>query len=87
VSLNVVNGFAGQFSIGHAAFMAVGAYTAALDHHRRCATCRSPGIPAGASDALVFVLALLAGMALAVGGRPAGGHARRSACAATTWPS
>jgi branched-chain amino acid transport system permease protein len=30
VSLNVVNGFTGQFSIGHAAFMAVGAYTAAL---------------------------------------------------------
>ncbi len=29
VSLNVVNGFTGQFSIGHAAFMAVGGYTAA----------------------------------------------------------
>ncbi len=29
VSLNVVNGFTGQFSIGHAGFMAVGAYTAA----------------------------------------------------------
>ncbi len=28
VSLNLVNGFTGQFSIGHAAFMAVGAYTA-----------------------------------------------------------
>lgn len=30
VSLNLVNGFTGQFSIGHAGFMAVGAYTAAL---------------------------------------------------------
>ena len=30
VSLNVVNGFTGQFSLGHAGFMAVGAYTAAL---------------------------------------------------------
>ncbi|MDW8262637.1 MAG: branched-chain amino acid ABC transporter permease [Phycisphaerales bacterium] len=29
VSLNIVNGFTGQFSIGHAAFMAVGGYTAA----------------------------------------------------------
>lgn len=28
VSLNLVNGFTGQFSIGHAAFMAVGGYTA-----------------------------------------------------------
>lgn len=29
VSLNIVNGFTGQFSIGHAGFMAVGGYTAA----------------------------------------------------------
>ena len=28
VSLNLVNGFTGQFSIGHAGFMAVGAYAA-----------------------------------------------------------
>lgn len=30
VSLNLVNGFTGQFSIGHAGFMAAGAYTAAV---------------------------------------------------------
>ena len=30
VSLNVITGFTGQFSIGHAGFMAVGAYSAAL---------------------------------------------------------
>jgi branched-chain amino acid transport system permease protein len=30
VSLNLINGITGQFSIGHAGFMAVGAYTAAL---------------------------------------------------------
>lgn len=30
MSLNVVNGMAGQFSIGHAGFLAVGAYTAAV---------------------------------------------------------
>src|SRR5882724_11434168 len=29
VSLNLINGFAGQFSIGHAGFMAVGAYSSA----------------------------------------------------------
>ena len=28
-SLNLINGFAGQFSLGHAGFMAIGAYTAA----------------------------------------------------------
>src|SRR4026207_2003068 len=28
VSLNLINGMAGQFSIGHAGFMAVGGYTA-----------------------------------------------------------
>jgi branched-chain amino acid transport system permease protein len=30
VSLNLINGFTGQFSLGHAGFMAVGAYTAAM---------------------------------------------------------
>ena len=29
-SLNLINGFMGEFSVGHAGFMAVGAYTAAL---------------------------------------------------------
>src|SRR5271170_6228975 len=29
VSLNLVNGYTGQFSLGHAGFMSVGAYTAA----------------------------------------------------------
>jgi branched-chain amino acid transport system permease protein len=30
VSLNLINGFTGQFSLGHAGFMAVGAYTGAI---------------------------------------------------------
>ena len=29
-SLNLINGFTGQFSIGHAGFMAVGAYSSAF---------------------------------------------------------
>ena len=64
VSLNVVNGFTGQFSIGHAAFMAVGAYTAALVT-TGMETFQVAGLPLGASDAVVFLLAILAGMAMA----------------------
>ena len=30
VSLNLINGYTGQFSLGHAGFMAIGAYTAAV---------------------------------------------------------
>ncbi|MGA1824113.1 MAG: branched-chain amino acid ABC transporter permease [bacterium] len=30
VSLNLINGFTGEFSIGHAAFMAIGAYTSCI---------------------------------------------------------
>ncbi|MFT3786963.1 MAG: branched-chain amino acid ABC transporter permease [Tepidisphaeraceae bacterium] len=36
VSLTVVNGFTGQFSIGHAAFMAIGGYTAAMISYYVC---------------------------------------------------
>jgi branched-chain amino acid transport system permease protein len=64
VSLNVVNGFAGQFSIGHAAFMAVGAYTAAL-LTTGLRNVQVAGLPVGVSDALVFAVALGAGMVLA----------------------
>src|SRR5688500_15910750 len=38
VSLQLINGFSGQFSLGHAGFMAVGAYMAAypaLNHSQR----------------------------------------------------
>jgi branched-chain amino acid transport system permease protein len=60
VSLNVVNGFTGQFSLGHAGFMAVGAYTAATI----TMALRSVdvlGLPPGVSDQVVFLLALAAG--------------------------
>ncbi|GAG60205.1 unnamed protein product, partial [marine sediment metagenome] len=30
VSLNLINGFTGQFSLGHAGFMSIGAYVSAL---------------------------------------------------------
>src|SRR5947207_14727739 len=41
LSLNVINGMAGQFSIGHAGFVGIGAYTAALvagNLHQRLGT-------------------------------------------------
>jgi branched-chain amino acid transport system permease protein len=64
VSLNVVNGATGQFSLGHAGFMAVGAYTAAK------ITLGLSGVqlaflPAALSDQLAFALALVAAMAAA----------------------
>jgi branched-chain amino acid transport system permease protein len=64
VSLNVVNGFTGQFSIGHAGFMAVGAYTAA----KITVALRDVqllGLPPAVSDAAAFALALGSGMAVA----------------------
>jgi branched-chain amino acid transport system permease protein len=64
VSLNVVNGFTGQFSLGHAGFMSVGAYTTA----KLMLTLKQVQLtflPEAASDAVLFGLALLAGMAMA----------------------
>jgi branched-chain amino acid transport system permease protein len=60
VSLNLINGHTGQFSLGHAGFMAVGAYTAAA-----VTMFAGPHVlPANAPMALVmlwFLVALLAG--------------------------
>jgi branched-chain amino acid transport system permease protein len=73
VSLNLINGFAGQFSLGHAGFMAVGAYAgAALSLHGGPALRR--GLPfldsaPVAADAVTFAIALLlAGTCAAVAG-------------------
>jgi branched-chain amino acid transport system permease protein len=54
MSLNLVNGFTGQFSLGHAGFMAVGAYTSAY---------LSTFVPdlSGATGVLFFPLFALAG--------------------------
>ncbi|MCX6085922.1 MAG: branched-chain amino acid ABC transporter permease [Caldiserica bacterium] len=61
VSLGMVNGFTGQFSIGHAGFMAVGAYTSAMITTvwlHTSVTNPWVGYP-------VFILAILAGGLLA----------------------
>ncbi len=59
VSLNVVNGFTGQFSLGHAGFMAVGAYTTAKITLAFAASAHS------LAQQAVFAVALLGGMAMA----------------------
>ncbi|HWS56486.1 MAG TPA: branched-chain amino acid ABC transporter permease [Pyrinomonadaceae bacterium] len=64
VSLNLINGFTGQFSIGHAGFMAIGAYSSAyLTVYHAQAWERSLGGAVGetAAGVVVFLLAILVG--------------------------
>ncbi len=69
VSLNLVNGFTGQFSIGHAGFMAVGGYGSAmftLGVGQKLATAMiGMHVPEGIAQGIVLLLALLLGGALA----------------------
>ena len=60
VSLNLINGYTGQFSLGHAGFMAVGAYTASIITNQVTSSNLSVAY-------VVFPLALLAGGLLAAG--------------------
>jgi branched-chain amino acid transport system permease protein len=59
VSLNLVNGHTGQFSLGHAGFMAVGAYTASIISLKYGAN-----VPDG-QGGILFLLALLSAGAVA----------------------
>jgi branched-chain amino acid transport system permease protein len=59
VSLNLINGHTGQFSLGHAGFMAVGGYTAA-----KFALVLQPHLPPWAQP-LMFVAGLLLGGVIA----------------------
>ena len=70
VSLNLINGYAGQFSLGHAGFMAIGAYVAAyLSMEHSAGIFRLFGGTNAWSIAVVFLLVLLAGgLAAAVAG-------------------
>ncbi len=68
VSLNLVNGFTGQFSIGHAGFMAVGGYTAGLvTYYGSMLLWGSPAANGGflGGGELLFLAACLAGAAVA----------------------
>jgi branched-chain amino acid transport system permease protein len=68
VSLNLVNGFTGQFSIGHAGFMAVGGYVAgAITYYGSFLLWGSPQVQVGWLSAgdLLFVAGCLAGAMVA----------------------
>ncbi|WP_224247064.1 branched-chain amino acid ABC transporter permease [Hyalangium gracile] len=60
VSLNIVNGMTGQFSIGHAGFMAVGAYVAGL-FSLLLKDIAISGLPVAVSDQILLVGALVVG--------------------------
>ena len=72
VSLNVVNGFTGQFSIGHAGFMAVGGYTAGVITYyvgyKLFGTAAVYGGFLGAGDLLFLVSVLVGGGVAAIAG-------------------
>ena len=71
-SLNIVNGFAGQFSIGHAGFMMVGGYAAAwLTYYGSIRLWGTPGLHGGflgGGDLLFLLGCVLGGAAAAVAG-------------------
>jgi branched-chain amino acid transport system permease protein len=64
VSLNIVNGMTGQFSIGHAGFMAVGAYTAGK-FSLELREIAISGLPIAVSDQVLLVASLAVGGAAA----------------------
>ena len=64
VSLNLITGFTGQFSIGHAGFMAVGAYASAyltVYHAQSWESSLAGLIGVGAAHAVIFLFAILVG--------------------------
>ena len=64
VSLNIINGMTGQFSIGHAGFMAVGAYIAGVVS-KVVSEYGIAFLPEVVSDQLLFAVSLLVGGAAA----------------------
>jgi branched-chain amino acid transport system permease protein len=71
-SLNIVNGFGGQFSIGHAGFMMVGGYTAAwLTYYGSIALWGTPDLHGGflgGGDVLFLTACVLGGLVAAAAG-------------------
>ena len=60
IGLNLLSGYTNQLSFGHAGFLAIGAYTAAI------VTTRWPGVPVVATLAAAAVVTGLVGLALGV---------------------
>lgn len=67
VSLNLINGHTGQFSLGHAGFMAVGGFTSA-----KLTLELSPMVPPGAQPALFALAMLVGGLTAALAGLAVG---------------
>jgi branched-chain amino acid transport system permease protein len=66
VSLNLINGFTGQFSLGHAGFMAVGGYAAgAFTYHIGPHWVAALPLPGPLPEILLFLTALLLGAVMA----------------------
>src|SRR6266566_9131300 len=68
VSLNLITGFTGQFSIGHAGFMAVGAYSSAyltVYHAQSWEQSLAGIVGSSLAHALVFLLAIVVGALVA----------------------
>ncbi len=85
VGLNLINGTTGQFSIGHAGFMAVGAYTGGLHsaiqlatacHQRAAARARFAAQRDLRISALIAAAAVLAGLSGLLVGSPEPAPAR-----------
>ena len=69
VSLTMVNGFTGQFSMGHAGFMALGGYTAAaITYYGSFKLWGTPVLHPGAGTALYVVACILGGLVAAGAG-------------------
>ena len=72
VSLNLINGFTGQFSIGHAGFMAIGGYASAylIVFHAQAWEQQLAGLVGGGlAHALIFLVAIIAaGLTAALAG-------------------
>ncbi len=70
-SLNLINGFTGQFSIGHAGFMAVGAYSSAyftVNHGKQLESAFSFLGETGASSVVLLVAILIGALVAAIAG-------------------
>src|SRR6185295_8789042 len=67
VSLNLINGVTGQFSIGHAGFYAIGAYTSASLAYYGGPAIRSmiSFVPVGIQDGILLLCGLSAGALVA----------------------
>lgn len=68
VSLNVVNGFTGQFSLGHAGFMSIGAYTSVVFSTMLLPKVLGTSLEGGSQHFVLLISLLAGGIAAAIAG-------------------